>query len=261
MSVTEATQSRRERFSGSLIRNLRTVGAIGYYLGILPMVRVPALLPFVFATPFTILFILYVSGSGAALAYGLAGAITMTVAQQGLILGADLTSFKIEHKFQSIVVASPVSSFTYFISIALSEIVFASVPLAVLLAIVSHGGVGAFAILQIIGVILLTWITTSSIGFFLSTYVLNTRTAFLTVTFISVVISVLPPVFYPLRVLPGYLRPFAELAPTTHASILIQNLMSVPTAATQVAISWTALPIFTAIFLALALFKARWRES
>ncbi|MGI0079205.1 MAG: ABC transporter permease [Nitrososphaerales archaeon] len=259
MSTPEEKQ--KGPLSESVVRNLRTVGAIGYYLGILPMVRVPALLPFVFATPFTILFILYVSGSGAALAYGLAGAITMTVAQQGLILGADLTSFKIEHKFQSIVVASPVSSFTYFISIALSEILFAAIPLAVLLAIVTRDGASAFAILEIIGVILLTWITTSSIGFFLSTYVLNTRTAFLTVTFISVVISVLPPVFYPLRILPSYLQPFAELAPTTHASILIQNLTNVPTGATQVVLSWVALPIFTAIFLVLALFKARWRES
>ncbi len=258
MSVEE---SRKEGFSESIVRNMRTVGAIGYYLGILPMVRVPALLPFVFATPFTILFILYVSGSGAALSYGLAGAITMTVAQQGLILGADLTSFKIEHKFQSIVVASPVSSFTYFISIALSEILFAALPLAVLLAIVSHDGTGAFEILEIIGVILLTWITTSSIGFFLSTYVLNTRTAFLTVTFISVVISVLPPVFYPLSLLPSFLRPIAELAPTTHASILIQSLTNVPTGSAQVDLSWVALPIFTAIFMALALFKARWRES
>jgi ABC-2 type transport system permease protein len=257
--ITESRKS--ESFSQAVVRNLRTVGAIGYYFGILPLVRVPSLLPFVFATPFTILFILYVSGSGAALAFGLAGAITMTVAQQGLILGADLTNFKIEHKFQAIVVASPVSSFTYFISIALSEIAFASIPLAVLLAIVSERGAGPLALIQIVGVILLTWITTSSIGFFLSTYVLNTRTAFLTVTFISVIISVLPPVFYPLSIIPSYLRPFAELAPTTHASILIQNLMNVSTSTSQVEISWVALPVFTAIFLALALFKARWRES
>ena len=225
------------------------------------MIRIPTLLPFVFATPFTILFILYIGGEGALISSALAGALVMTVAQQGLILGADLTVFKIDHKFQAISVASPVSSFTYMFSIALSELVFSIPPVLVLLLIISRAGIGAFSILEIIAVVLLAWVTTSSIGFFLSTYVLNTRTAFITVTFISTLISILPPVFYPLAILPVYLRPLAELAPTTHASILIQSLEGVKFSSSQVTLSWVALPIFALIFLSLALFKARWRES
>jgi ABC-2 type transport system permease protein len=250
-----------ETISQSIKRNARTVFAVAYYLGILPMVRIPALLPFVFATPFTILFILYIGGAGSLIASGLAGALTMSVAQQGLILGADLTAFKIDHKFQSIVVASPVSSFTYMFSIALSEMTFASPPVIVLLLIISRSGVGGLAIAEMVAVILLTWVTTSSIGFFLSTYVLNTRTAFLTVTFISTLISILPPVFYPIGILPYYLRPLAELAPTTHASILIQSLSGIQFSSFQITLSWVALPLFAIIFLALALFKARWREG
>ncbi len=259
MTVQETR--RHETLSQSIRRNLRTAGAIGYYLGILPMVRIPTLLPFVFATPFTILFILYIGGEGQLITSALAGALVMTVAQQGLILGADLTVFKIDHKFQAISVASPVSSFTYMFSIALSELVFAAPPVIVLLLIINHAGVGLFAILEIISVILLTWITTSSIGFFLSTYVLNTRTAFITVTFISTLISILPPVFYPIKILPAYLRPLAELTPTTHASILIQSLEGVHFSSQQITLSWVALPIFAVAFLSLALFKARWRES
>ncbi|MHB1907604.1 MAG: ABC transporter permease [Nitrososphaerales archaeon] len=254
--------SQVETTTQSIKRNLRTIGSIGYYLGILPMIRIPTLLPFVFATPFTILFILYIGGEGSLFVSGLAGALTMSIAQQGLILGADLTVFKIDHKFQSIVVASPVSSFTYLFSIALSELLFASPPVIVLLLLINHSGVGALAILQMIVVILLTWVTTSSIGFFLSTYVLNTRTAFLTVTFISTLISILPPVFYPITVLHSpYLQVLAELAPTTHASILIQHLSGVSFSTTQIATSWIALPLFAIFFLSLAMFKARWRET
>ncbi len=256
----EAVVDKAESVPESIRRNLRTVGAIGYYIGILPMIRIPALLPFVFSTPFTILFILYIGGQGTLLASGLAGALTMSIAQQGLILGADLTGFKIDHKFQAMVVASPVSSFTYLFSIALSELAFASPPIIVLLLIISNSGVGSLAIAEMVAVIFLTWITTSSIGFFLSTYVLNTRTAFLTVTFISTLISILPPVFYPISILPSYIRPLAELAPTTHASILIQSLSGVSYSPNQIDISWIALPVFAAVFLSLALFKARWRE-
>jgi ABC-2 type transport system permease protein len=246
---------------GRVWRYLRTVSALCYYLGVLPMLRIPTLLPFVFSTPFTILFILFVTGKGAAFVYGIAGAITMTVSQQGLFLGADLTNFKIEHKFQSVVAASPVSPLTYMFSVALGELAFAT-PALVLLALISYAtaGFSVAAILQVLSVILMTWATTSSIGFFLSTYVLNTRTAFLTVSFISIILSVLPPVFYPFQVIPAQLRWLAELVPTTHSSVLIQSAVGLPSVAAQITASWLALPLFTALFLSLALFKARWRE-
>lgn len=245
-----------------LRRNLRATGALAYYIGVLPMLRIPTLLPFVFATPFTILFILFVVGERTAFAYGLAGAITMTAAQQGLFLGADLTSLKIDHKFQSIVVASPVSPFTYMFAVALSELAFAVPALVVLSAIISYStvGFGILALLEMVLVVILTWVTTSSIGFFLSTYVLNTRTAFITVSFISIILSVLPPVFYPITLLPALLRPVAEFIPTTHSAILIRSTIGMSPSPSQMLVSWLALPAFTLAFLSLALLKAKWRE-
>jgi ABC-2 type transport system permease protein len=244
-------------------RNLRTMAALAYYMGVLPMLRIPTLLPFVFSTPFTILFILFVTGKGAAILYGIAGAVTMVTAQQGLFLGADLTNYRIEHKFQYMVVASPVSSFTYMFSVALSELAFAVPALAVLLTITAYivPSVSTLAMLGILVVAILTWITTSSIGFFLSTYVLNTRSAFLTVSFISIIFSVLPPVFYPLQLIPPSFRWVAELVPTTHASVLVQAAVGLPSSSGQVLLSWAALPAFTVVFLLLALFKAKWRET
>jgi ABC-2 type transport system permease protein len=103
--------------------------------------------------------------------------------------------------------------------------------------------------------------TTSSIGFFLSTYVLNTRSAFLTVSLISIILSVLPPVFYPLQLIPASFRWVAELVPTTHASVLVQSSVGLSSIPGQVLLSWVALPAFTVVFLLLALFKAKWRES
>jgi len=246
-----------------IARELRTIGALSYYIGILPMLRIPTLLPFVFSTPFTILFILFVTGRGETIVYGIAGAITMTVSQQGLFLGADLTNLRIEHKFQSIVVASPVSSLTYMFSVATSELAFAVPAIAVLMVIIPYftSRVTSLTVLELIAVILLTWITTSAIGFFLSTYVLNTRTAFLTVAFISIVLSVLPPVFYPVQIIPDRLRWLAEIVPTTHSSVLIQYAVGLPTSQSQVSGSWFALPLFTVVFLSLALFKAKWTEK
>jgi ABC-2 type transport system permease protein len=252
-----------ETLSTRIGRDLRTIGALSYYIGVLPMIRIPTLLPFVFSTPFTILFILFVTGRGATMIYGIAGAITMTVSQQGLFLGADLTNLRIEHKFQSVVVASPVSPLTYMFSVATSELAFAAPAIVILLLITPYftTGISTLTLLEIVAVIFLTWITTSSIGFFLSTYVLNTRTAFLTVAFISIILSVLPPVFYPLQIIPTNLQWLAEIVPTTHSSVLIQSAVGLPTTQAQASMSWLALPIFTIVFLSLALFKAKWTET
>jgi ABC-2 type transport system permease protein len=254
---------KNESLLNTFRRNLRATGALAYYIGVLPMLRIPTLLPFVFATPFTILFILFVAGQRTAFAYGLAGAITMTATQQGLFLGADLTGLKIDHKFQSMVVASPVSPFTYMFSVALSELAFAAPAVFVITAIVAYTtvGFGLLALLEMILVIILTWVMSSSIGFFLSTYVLNTRSAFITVSFISIVLSILPPVFYPVTTLPVLLRPVAELIPTTHAANLIRSVMGISPSGSQILVSWLALPAFTLAFLLLALLKAKWRES
>lgn len=137
--MSESTKTR-------VARDLRTIGALSYYIGILPMIRIPTLLPFVFSTPFTILFILFVTGRGDAIIYGIAGAVTMTVSQQGLFLGADLTNLRIEHKFQSVVVASPVSPLTYMFSVATSEIAFAAPALVVLFAILSRSSPSYFSL-------------------------------------------------------------------------------------------------------------------
>jgi ABC-2 type transport system permease protein len=78
----------------------------------------------VFSTPFTLLFILFVSSDGAALPYGLAGALTMVTTELGLFVGTDLASYKLQNRFQDIVVASPVTPLTYMFGVALSELFF-----------------------------------------------------------------------------------------------------------------------------------------
>lgn len=82
-------------------------------------------------------------------------------------------------------------------------------------------------------------------------------TAFLTITFISIMLSVLPRVFYPISVLPAQVRWLAELVPAAHASALIQGFSGLPVPSVQIEISWVTLPVFTIVFLALALLKAR----
>lgn len=241
-------------------RTRRSLWAIMYYLGFTPMVRNPLFIAFVFSTPFTLLFILFVASNGTALPYGLAGALTMITTELGLFVGTDLASYKLQNRFQDMVVASPVSPLIYMFGVALSELIFGAPALLILFALIASQGATAGALLSALGVVVLLWVTATSLGFFFSAYAPNTQNAFIINGFITTMLSVLPPVYYSVKVLPGYLVPLAEVIPTTEASSLFQGAIGLGYSIEPLA-SFAVLLAATFIMLLLVSFRMRWRES
>jgi len=239
---------------------LRSLWAIMYYLGFTPMIRNPLFMAFVFSTPFTLLFILFVASNGTALPYGLAGALTMITTELGLFVGTDLASYKLQNRFQDIVVASPVTPLTYMFGVALSELIFGAPALIILFALIASQGASAVALAGCLGVVILLWVTTTSLGFFFSAYAPNSQNAFIINGFITTMLSVLPPVYYSLNVLPKFLVPIAEAVPTTEASSLFQGTIGLGYSIAPIA-GFAVLLAATLIMLLLVSFKMRWRET
>jgi len=241
-------------------KSLRSLWAITYYLGFIPMLRNPLFIAFVFSTPFTLLFILFVASGGTALPYGLAGALTMVTTELGLFVGTDLASYKLQNRFQDIVVASPVSPLTYMFGVALSELFFGAPALVVVFGLIAWHGATPYALLMSAGVVVLLWVTTTSIGFFFSAFAPNTQNAFIINGFITTLLSVLPPVYYPISVLPSFLVPLAQVLPTTDASALFQGAIGLGYSVAP-ATSFAVLLAATVILLLLVSFRMRWREN
>jgi len=241
-------------------KSLRSLWAIMYYLGFTPMLRNPLFIAFVFSTPFTLLFILYVASNGTALPYGLAGALTMVTTELGLFVGTDLASYKLQNRFQDMVVASPVSPLTYMFGVALSELIFGAPALVILLALIAGEGASGLAILGCIGVIVLLWATSTSLGLFFSAYAPNTQNAFIINGFITTILSVLPPVYYSVNVLPKSLAVLAEVVPTTEASSLFQGAIGLGYSI-EPWYGFAVLLAATCIMLLLVSFRMKWRES
>ena len=239
---------------------LRSLWAIMYYLGFTPMVRNPLFMAFVFSQPFTLLFILFVASNGTALPYGLAGALTMVVTELGLFVGTDLASYKIQNRLQDMVVASPVSPLIYMFGVALSELIFGAPALVILFGLIAEQGATAAALASALGVVMLLWVTTTSLGFFFSAFAPNTQNAFVINGFITTFLSVLPPVYYSVKVLPAYIRPLAEFIPTTEASSLFQGTIGLGYSIPPVW-GFAVLVAATIIMLTLVSFKMKWRES
>jgi len=253
----EKTAGPRHGFSS----RVRAIAALSYYSGILVVIRSPGFIVFSSTTPFTVLFFLYVVGGKQYLPYGLIGATISILVGAGLFLGADATFNRLQFKFQDFCVASPLQAVDYMIGLSLGELTFVTPSLAVLIAFFAYNGMISWSFPIVLAVMILAWVLSSALGFFLSTFILRSRSAFSVTSLVSTVLTVVPPVFYPIDVIPSNFRFLAYFVPTTHLSILMQGAFGLQTySSSQIVLSWIVLLGFTIFLFGLAAFKARWRQ-
>ena len=240
---------------------IRQVLIIAYMTGVLWLRRNPMSLVFTAISPFSLLFVLFVVSGGQYIHFAVAGSLVMALVGYGLALGQDISFYKTEYKVQDVFVASPVSPLTYMVGLALSELLFGLPALIVLATLVVYFG-SVLSIPLLIATILLIWGAMSAMGFFLSSHMLHMRNATQVISFVNVILAVLPPVFYSLDMMPDVLRPLAYAVPTTHASLMLQDIMGIPTPADWSLGFGLAIQIaYLLAFITLAKTKALWREN
>ncbi len=253
----------REVLHSGRMLPIRQAFLIAYMTGILWLRRNPISLVFTAISPFSLLFVLFVATGGEYVHLAVAGSLVMALVGYGLALGQDISFYKTEYKIQDVFVASPVSPLTYMMGLALSELLFGLPALVVLAALVVSFGGSIFGIPMLIATILLVWGSMSSMGFFLSSHMLHMRNATQIISFVNVVLAVLPPVFYSIDMVPDVLRPLAYALPTTHASLMLQYIIG----ETPIPADWSlgfgfaVQAAYLVGFVILARTRAIWRES
>ncbi|MGP8076401.1 MAG: ABC transporter permease [Thermoplasmata archaeon] len=242
---------------------------ICYFNGIIPLWRSPLLIAAVFLTPFSFLFFLFVIAPHALFPYGVVGGVLFTALFTGNGMLNDCAYLRLERQLQQVFVASPVSPLAYILGMALSELAFALPAMTLFLAILFLiQPIGALAALGIVGLLLLTWLMATSLGFFISTLFSQLREIWPIGTLVFSILSIIPPVFYPATEIPAPWRWVAFLAPSTFAAQLADRLAGlgggivtgVPFADSPY-FDLVGLLAFTLLFGAAALFFARWREN
>ncbi len=241
---------------------VRQAFLIAYSTGILWLQRNPMSLVFTAISPFSLLFVLFVVSNGQYVHYAVAGSLVMALVGYGLALGQDISFYKTEYKIQDVFVASPVSPLTYMMGLALSELLFGLPALTVLAGLVVYFGAPIAAIPLLIATVVLLWSSMSAMGFFLSSHMLHMRNATQVISFVNVVLAVLPPIFYPVTNLPESLQYLAYAVPTTHASMMFQSIMGLPTPENwSLALGFAVQVAYLVGFVTLAKTKAIWRET
>lgn len=230
--------------------------------GIIPIRTQPLFLLNLLASPLSFLFFIYIVSHGALLQYGVMGGMILTMLSVGTGLQSDLTHYRHDLKFQDIVVASPVEAPVYVAGMALSEFVYSLPAVAVFVLIfVAEGWATPLSVAVVAGVLILVWAFACALAFTLATYFQDVRETFLFSPLISLGLTVIPPVYYPLTELPSWAQTAALFSPTTYAAELVQGAVGlIPLPFGLQVRDWAVLLAFVVGLLVLASVKARWQE-
>jgi ABC-2 type transport system permease protein len=164
---------------------------------------------------------------------------------------------RVDHRLNQLYLASPLTPDSYFFGMSAGVLV-AYLPPILILAGVAAATVSAPAITWVVLplAILAVWLFSASFGYVLSTVFQDMRAIWAYSSILYNFFGVLPPVFYPIALVPTAARPLVLLLPPSAASCLLQwSLHSSALSGGEVALASTAL---AAEALGMFLFAIAW---
>jgi ABC-2 type transport system permease protein len=213
-------------------------------------------------SPISILIVIVFVSHGALIGIGIEGALIMTAVMSGVSIQGDLSHLKNDLKLQDMVVTSPTSAPVYVAGMGLSEIVF-SIPVLILLTILAAIYIHPTAIqaLTIIAVMALMFLFSTALGFFLSTLTTDVLQSWGFSGIVTVLLSTIPPVYYPITYIPLPFRYIAYISPTTYAAQIAQASMNyIAIDPIALFVDWVIVILVCIVLLVVGYRKARWRE-
>ncbi|MCI4351903.1 MAG: ABC transporter permease [Thermoplasmata archaeon] len=241
---------------------------ICYFYGFLALRRAPLLFIAIFLTPLSFLFFLYVVAPHSALPFGVVGGILFSALFTGNGMMNDCAYLRLERQLQQVFITSPLRPMSWVLGMALGELAWTIPALALFIFVLSLiVSLSPIAVLGLIGVVLLTWLLATSLGFLISTFFRQLREIWPIGTVVFTSLSVLPPIFYSLAAVPERVRWAAFLAPSTFASQLADRVAGLPVTAVPAIPALSSVPFevigmvaLTILFTLMAMRLARWRE-
>ena len=239
--------------------NLRFSLAFAWYYGFRTIKRGPSYVIASLSSPLTLLFLIYIISHGELIRYAVVGGFLGLVASVSFASVADAAFLRIQLRIQDLFVATSISPTDYILGLTLSYLIF-SMPGIILYAIIG-ALIHIFTLESIAALILLLLvltISTAGLSMTIGGAVNHIRNVWGISAIMSVVLTVLPPTFYPYSDLPKYIIYILTISPTTPAAVLAQGFFGFEP------IMYVMIPIMVVesiVFFALARFFTRWREN
>ncbi len=245
-----------------LLHQVKAILTLAWINGILALVRLPLWFFYAITMPLSFLALLAILvPGGVGFKLGIVGGLIWTIFSSSLAVIGDAAYYRLEVKFQHMIVTSPTSPLAYALGIALSEIFFTLPGLIIFIALLAISGYGLREILLCVIHLMALWYSTSMISFYISTLFGHMRYTWAIVGILSTLLGVLPPVYYPAVYL-GSLWWIAYLSPPSTCAMILHDVFSIVKYGHKaLMIAHIVEALWCAIGSILALKFARWRSK
>jgi ABC-2 type transport system permease protein len=244
------------------MKSLLQIEALAEMLGF-PILRNPVTYLILFIFPAIFLFLYSLLGGVKLGEHVLFGSLVGFTMNSGIIsLPQKVVEYKVK-RLQDMFVASPANEVIYLFGIGLSRLLLACPGCLLFLAILLTKHFVPLSALPVIIVILLaSWACGCAIGFTLATYVTNPPQISALANVLGVFLLLLPPVMYPLQLIPPHWRLVTLFLPSVSAAHLLKTYAGISTGSTYtVPVAWLPLLVYLALGFVVVINKSRWRET
>lgn len=243
------------------MHQLRSILVLAWLNGLLPIMRSPLWAISTLTTPISLLVLLTILYRGVGLIMGIVGGLVWSILSSGTSLIGDASYYRLELKFQQMIVSTPTNPLTYTIGLALSEVIFTLpgiILFTALLTIEVHLKVeGALGIALSLA---LLWYAISALSFYSSTLFTYIRYTWAVTSLLTLALGVLPPVYYPATYL-GNIWWIAYLIPTSASAMVVQDAINiVHYSQIQLLIAYASELAWCLLGTFLAIKVAKWRS-
>lgn len=226
------------------------------------MKNYPVVLISTVISPLSILTIITFVSSGELLGTAIQGGLIMIFFSSGIALQSDLSHLKNDFKLQDMIVSSPTNAKVYMAGMAVAEIVYSLPGIVILIALAAIYLQPSLLQIVILTVVLLLMFAISiAIGFMLSTISNDVVQSYAFSRLLSLLFATLPPVYYPITLVPIPFNYLAYLSPTTYAAEIMHSTTGyLELSAGRLALDWAVLIGICAVIMFVAVKKTRWRS-
>lgn len=238
-----------------------------FYYGIKAILRGPSYIIASLVTPLTLLFVVYILTAGKLVEFAVVGGMISLIASIGLQSAGDATFFRLQLRMQELYVASEVTPIDYMLAMTISFLAFSIPGIVVYSLLGAYYGLYSLTTSAFMAfLIFMLILSTSAISFIISGLIKHVRNVWGITSILSIVMTIIPPTFYPYVDLQGRLGTngliyLLSLSPATPAAICAQMFFGLT--------AWNGNMFFTmiifligetAIYFSIAKFLTRWRE-
>ncbi len=211
------------------------------------------------AMPLALLFLIYILSGGKLVGYAVAGGLVATISTTSIMIAGSSAVFRIQLRLQELLVATRIDRMEYMLGFAIANLIFC-IP-----GLVIYAGLGIYfgfftplTVLVTMAVLFMLTIAIIAIAFFMGSIFRNINSVWTTASMLGVILTMLPPTYYPYTLLPTPVLYVLSLSPVTPAAVLLQGYYGLAPVNNYMFI---ILGVETIAYFYIAKRFTRWREN